>query len=226
VPNEPCEVLGAWPPPSAGPVDDPPPSATQTPAGADLRPTPQVVLRWDGPVTPGRLVGRRLRLAYVMHGGLGGLSPAAALARWPDTPHLLAALARRGDLDVSGVWRVPLGHPGEAFTRDRVRYTFVPDGPRLARRLAATVAAADPDVVHVNGLVFPLPTLLLRARVGRRARIVVQHHGELPPARRRARERNAQRPPPSTPTCSRAGGRRRRSGTPLACCPAGGRSST
>jgi glycosyltransferase involved in cell wall biosynthesis len=122
-----------------------------------------------------------------MHGGLGGLTPARALERWLDTPHLLGALADRGGLDVTAVWRTPLGLPGEAFTRDGVRYVFVPDGPRFARRVAGAVAATDPDIVHVNGLVFGVPTLVLRARVGRRARIVVQHHGELPPARRRTR---------------------------------------
>jgi glycosyltransferase involved in cell wall biosynthesis len=121
-----------------------------------------------------------MRIAYVMFGGLGGVSPSEALARWPGTPRLLAALVERHGATVSAVWRVPPGTAPVSFVRDGVCYRFVPDRPRLPRRLAAAVAEARPDVVHVNGHIFPLPTLAVRRAVGRHVRIVIQHHGEPP----------------------------------------------
>lgn len=42
------------------------------------------------------------------------------------------------------------------------------------------IRSVKPDVVLVQGLVFPLQTLMLRMTLPRRTKIVVQHHGELP----------------------------------------------
>src|SRR5205814_5884364 len=39
------------------------------------------------------------------------------------------------------------------------------------------VAAQAPDLVHVNGLIFPEVVARIRAAVGARTAIVVQHHG-------------------------------------------------
>jgi glycosyltransferase involved in cell wall biosynthesis len=38
----------------------------------------------------------------------------------------------------------------------------------------------QPDVILVQGLIFPLQVLLLRLTMGKKTRIVVQHHGEMP----------------------------------------------
>ena len=72
----------------------------------------------------------------------------------------------------------------ERVERDGVTYHFVADKlvPWLSTSDAPadfikTVAAETPDVIHVNGLIFPQLVSGLRAAVGPRAAIVVQHHG-------------------------------------------------
>jgi glycosyltransferase involved in cell wall biosynthesis len=73
------------------------------------------------------------------------------------------------------------------LTRDGVAYAFVADGARGRPRLFAPslavlrrVAREHPEVVHVNGLVFPFQTGLLRQRVGAEPAVAVQHHAERP----------------------------------------------
>lgn len=72
-------------------------------------------------------------------------------------------------------------------TRDGIEYAFVADGtagrprpfgPCLA--VQRRVAREQPDVVHVNGLVFPFQTGLLRRRLGPGPALVAQHHAERP----------------------------------------------
>jgi glycosyltransferase involved in cell wall biosynthesis len=71
-----------------------------------------------------------------------------------------------------------------SLRRDGVDYRFVVDrGDRPTSRwfwggrLARAVAAAAPDVVHVQGLVFPVLVRSLRLALPPRAAIVVQDHG-------------------------------------------------
>jgi glycosyltransferase involved in cell wall biosynthesis len=52
------------------------------------------------------------------------------------------------------------------------------------RRLHRAVAALRPDVAHVNGLLFPAQTWLLRRVLPRETALVVQDHGGPPPATR------------------------------------------
>ncbi len=68
--------------------------------------------------------------------------------------------------------------------RDGVQYHFVSDThvPWLSTTSAPkafvdAIAAQSPDVVHLNGLIFPQLVAALRKAVGTRAVIVVQHHG-------------------------------------------------
>jgi glycosyltransferase involved in cell wall biosynthesis len=68
--------------------------------------------------------------------------------------------------------------------RDGVVYEFVADTqpPWLSTKGAPAefikaIAAQSPDIVHVNGLIFPQLVAGIRAAVGNRAAIVVQHHG-------------------------------------------------
>jgi glycosyltransferase involved in cell wall biosynthesis len=68
--------------------------------------------------------------------------------------------------------------------RDAVAYEFVADQqpPWLSTRGAPAefikaIAAQSPDVVHVNGLIFPQLVAGIRAAVGKTVAIVVQHHG-------------------------------------------------
>lgn len=73
-------------------------------------------------------------------------------------------------------------------TRDGVTYTFVADGMRgvprpwdRADRAVAALVRARPDLVHVNGLMFPAVVRGLRAALGRQTPIVLQDHsGALP----------------------------------------------
>lgn len=87
-------------------------------------------------------------------------------------------------------------------TRDAVTYAFVTDGRRgvprpwdRSDRLVEAVVRARPDLVHVNGLMFPATTCELRAALGPHVPIVLQDHsGALPrrlpwPASRAGRER-------------------------------------
>jgi glycosyltransferase involved in cell wall biosynthesis len=96
------------------------------------------------------------------------------LTEWSD------AVARAGAA-VSVVQRF---HTKAAIERDGVAYQFTTDKslPWLSTRDAPkefveAIAAQSPDVVHVNGLIFPSLVAGLRAALGSRAAIVVQHHG-------------------------------------------------
>ena len=67
--------------------------------------------------------------------------------------------------------------------RRGVRYHFINrSGSRYAhfRKLHRFVERTRPDVVLVNGFIFPLQIILLRRRLGRDARIIVFHRSERP----------------------------------------------
>ena len=68
--------------------------------------------------------------------------------------------------------------------RDDVAYEFVADKqpPWLSTKGAPeefikAIASPSPDVVHINGLIFPQLVAGVRAAIGNQAAIVVQHHG-------------------------------------------------
>jgi glycosyltransferase involved in cell wall biosynthesis len=70
------------------------------------------------------------------------------------------------------------------LTRNGIDYIFCRDEadghPRpwtWPRRLHQAVADAQPDIVHLNGLIFPVQTWLLRQVLPSRAALVVQDHG-------------------------------------------------
>ena len=75
-------------------------------------------------------------------------------------------------------------HTAERIERDGVPYQFVKDShaPWLSTKdvpeaFVAAVAQQSPDVVHINGLIFPQLVAAIRKAVGTRTAIVVQHHG-------------------------------------------------
>ena len=104
--------------------------------------------------------------------------PGTLLDRYHTLTGLAAALTSAG-AEVSVVqrfWRTT------TVERDRVAYHFIADsGPAFpppssaARDIVAAVVATDPDVVHVNGLMFPATVAALRDALPS-ARIVVQDH--------------------------------------------------
>lgn len=106
------------------------------------------------------------------------LDRSAPLTRWCD------AMDGAG-VPVAVVQR--FSRPAE-LTRGAVRYHFVTDDlpPRLAagdmsRAVTRAVLGNGPDVVHVNGLGFPMLVGGLRAALGPRPLIVVQDHGGAAP---------------------------------------------
>jgi glycosyltransferase involved in cell wall biosynthesis len=58
------------------------------------------------------------------------------------------------------------------ISRNGIDYVF------RERRIAATAAALGPDVAHVNGLIFPAQTWMLRRALPRQTSVVVQNHSD------------------------------------------------
>jgi glycosyltransferase involved in cell wall biosynthesis len=116
----------------------------------------------------------QVNLAY----DAGVTDPATLLDRYHTLTDLAAALSAAG-AEVSVVQRFSRT---ATLARDQVDYHFVPDaGPAFpapsstAPDLVNAVVATQPDVVHVNGLMFPAMVAALRAALPG-ARIVVQDH--------------------------------------------------
>jgi glycosyltransferase involved in cell wall biosynthesis len=109
------------------------------------------------------------------------LRPDAALELWPSFTKALEALLATGVVDPIGCCRTS----GDAAVLERngVEYYFEPDDHRLAQR----VADVHPAVVHIHGLGFTRLMLAIRHGVGRSVPILLQHHGEPPPAALRVR---------------------------------------
>ncbi len=119
--------------------------------------------------------------------------PAAALLdAWP-TLALVAGAVRAAGAEVTVLHA---GHADEVLERAGVSYHFVAE-PRVARlpgsrggagvlpiRLARRAAALRPDVVHLNGLEFPLHVRALAAALPN-VPILLQDHAGRPPVRRR-----------------------------------------
>lgn len=103
--------------------------------------------------------------------------PERLLAAWPTLSEVAAAVACTG----ARVSVVQAAHRDARLERDGVAYHFVAPGGAgvLAWRLARRVRALAPDVVHLQGLGFPLQARLL-ARAAR-APVLVQDRADRPP---------------------------------------------
>ena len=107
-------------------------------------------------------------------------TPAALLALYPTLTGWSAAVARAG-ADVSVVQRF---HTAATVAEDGIHYQFVTDSekPWLSTTGAPdsfidAIVSDHPDVIHVNGLIFPQLIRTLRQRASARTAIVAQHHG-------------------------------------------------
>lgn len=112
-------------------------------------------------------------------------TPEALLAAWPTLPAIAEATAGAG----AEVMVVQASHAGFRFARQGVGYHFVPvaDGrTRAPWRLRGVVAALTPDIIHLNGLDFPLHARLLS---GLPPPVVMQDHASRAAARRLGRLR-------------------------------------
>lgn len=86
--------------------------------------------------------------------------PEALLAAWQTLPEIAEATAGAG----AEVVVVQASHAAARFTRRGVRYHFIPVGAARALapwRLRHAVREVAPDIVHLNGLDFPLHARLL-----------------------------------------------------------------
>lgn len=95
--------------------------------------------------------------------------PEALLDRYTTLTGWAEAVAAAGARRSSVVQRF---HRPARLTRNGIAYVFV------AADVGATVASLAPDVVHVNGIEFPVRTWALRRALPARAALVVQSHSD------------------------------------------------
>ena len=114
---------------------------------------------------PGRLSVVQVNYAYDKR----LTDPDALLDRYFTLTGWSEALGRAGAGPVAVVQQF---HRDAAIVRNGVEYSFRRSG------IAAAVAARRPDIAHVNGLIFPARTWMLRRALDRRAAIVVQNHSD------------------------------------------------
>jgi glycosyltransferase involved in cell wall biosynthesis len=126
-----------------------------------------------------------------------------------DRFHTLTGLGHALHAAGAAVATVQRFNSAARFTREDVNYSFVADSEPAwlparssSPAVVAAVVAFRPDIVHVNGLMFPSLVADLRRALDPAAAIVVQHHGGAFPsfgwgpfgAWRRAQWRSALRP--------------------------------
>jgi glycosyltransferase involved in cell wall biosynthesis len=107
--------------------------------------------------------------------------PEALLGRYHTLEGWARAVAEASGAPVAVVQRF---RGAATLRRAGVEYRFVDDAPVprpppwwWSLRVVDAVAALDPDVVHVHGLVYPAQVRLLRARLPARTTLLVQDHG-------------------------------------------------
>jgi glycosyltransferase involved in cell wall biosynthesis len=86
-----------------------------------------------------------------------------------------------------------INYNGEQIT-DGVQYYFSKSKNGFTHTPFAThryVKKQQPDLVLVQGFIFPLQVIALRMKIGRQAIIILQHHGEVPFKRKRIFQRLA-----------------------------------
>jgi glycosyltransferase involved in cell wall biosynthesis len=117
----------------------------------------------------------------------GVKEPAGLLERYVTLTGWSEALLAAG-IDVSVMQRF---HRDDRVIRNGIEYVFCADGPAESsawfsgRRVARAVAPLQPDLVHVNGLEFGLPTWALMRQLPKPTACIVQHHGGGVPSRDR-----------------------------------------
>jgi len=107
-------------------------------------------------------------------------TPDALLDRYPTLTGLSSALRKAGaDVHVVQRFRAAARTVRDGVPYDMVADTEPPWLPALesSRALVQAVTALKPDVVHVNGLIFPALVANLRSAIEPGTAIVVQHHG-------------------------------------------------
>jgi len=88
-----------------------------------------------------------------------------------------------------------LDHEGEHMA-DGIRYRFFRSKNRFTHIPFKThrfIKKEKPDIVLVQGFIFPLQVIALRLKLGKKCRVILQHQGELPFRRKKIFQRIADR---------------------------------
>ncbi len=88
-----------------------------------------------------------------------------------------------------------INHEG-AFTSRQIRYHFFRRRNHFSQVPISThrfIKRQHPDIVVIQGLIYPLQVIALRQAVGKNCRIILQHQGETPYRRKRIFQRIADR---------------------------------
>ena len=147
----------------------------------------------DNPVGKAANSMRVVQINYAFDPGVR--EPVGLLERYITLTGWSEALLGAG-VDVQVVQRF---HRDDRVRLNGVDYLFCSDGSLQSRawfsgrRIARAVAALQPDLVHVNGFEFGLPTWTLTRRLPTSTACVVQHHGGGVPSRNRSAARRATR---------------------------------
>lgn len=130
-----------------------------------------------------RLATAPLHVVLVNLAFVPGLRPEELLGRFPGIGRFATSLVEAGA-------RVTVLARAEAdadLHGGPVRLVAVNDGQGAfaplrspATGLVRRLRRLSPDVVHVGGLLFPVPTAAIRAAMPRRVPVLLQHHGEPP----------------------------------------------
>jgi len=104
--------------------------------------------------------------------------PAQWLKRIEGYTGILESLSRTHN--VTGIERI--NYEGE-YQQNGVHYIFIRQKQKVVRfptRIHSLVKRLQPDVVFVNGFIFPLQIIQLKLRLGRRVKIILIHRADRP----------------------------------------------
>ncbi|MBL0336952.1 MAG: glycosyltransferase family 4 protein [Chitinophagaceae bacterium] len=104
--------------------------------------------------------------------------PEAWLQRIAPVTGIMDALAKNAD--VLSIERI--NYEGE-LVKNNVRYRFLKFSKafiRFPKRIHQIIKAENPDIVCVNGMIFPLQLIQLRKAIGPKPKIIVLHRAEKP----------------------------------------------
>lgn len=120
-----------------------------------------------------------MRLVFTSYSGTPEFNqPDAWLERIEGYTGILENLAKNHE--VVGIERI--NYEGK-LVRNAVEYIFVDIGKRRIHfpvKLNGIIKSANPDVVFINGLLFPLQVIQLRWKLGKNVRLVIIHRSERP----------------------------------------------
>jgi hypothetical protein len=110
--------------------------------------------------------------------------------------HLPSNLFARSFRDVAEIIFVKHACFEQSAIKDGLHYEFFKSSSRFAHIPYKThqfIKKQDPDLILVQGFIFPLQLIFLRCMVGKKPVIILQHHGESPAGKKMNFQRLADR---------------------------------